>query len=293
MTATRVSPAKFPLEFRLASGRSLIDSARRRDLLFEPGGNRARDFWGDRFLLRAARTPGPHRSSPARDVVDAGRCTTSTGPAFLRARASSAELIGVMRRDLGVEIPLNDQERLLELAHAPRGSNRASSGTRASPPASATLPALFPAGAADRGALNLLLQRDPRAFRPAAGSCDRALGRCCSRISSAPVCCWRKSARPRRSSSPAPPPASRCCRPRCGRPPRSAENRRRRASQPFDDADRVVGELPLRRRFGAAAALSDAALVVAEDEIALLGERAGELAEDRDAGDRAVAIDLP
>ena len=63
--------------------------------------------------------------------------------------------------------------------------------------------------------------------------------------------------------------------------------------QPFDDADEVVGELPLRRRLGAAAALSDAALVVAEDEIALLGERAGELAEDRDTGDGAVAIDRP
>ena len=50
---------------------------------------------------------------------------------------------------------------------------------------------------------------------------------------------------------------------------------------------RVVGD---RRRFGAAAALADAALVVAHDREAGRHEIAGEVSEDRNAGDGLIAI---
>ena len=60
--------------------------------------------------------------------------------------------------------------------------------------------------------------------------------------------------------------------------------------QQLDRGAQIVGVVGERRGFGAAAALADAALVVAHDDEAGVGERAGELAEDRDAGRELVAI---
>jgi hypothetical protein len=63
--------------------------------------------------------------------------------------------------------------------------------------------------------------------------------------------------------------------------------------QQLDRRADVVGVVGERRRFGASAALADAALVVADDDVAGGGERIGDLAEDRNAGDETVAIGRP
>ena len=55
----------------------------------------------------------------------------------------------------------------------------------------------------------------------------------------------------------------------------------------------IVGVVGERAGFGAAAALADAALVVADDDEAGVGERVGDLAENRNADDEAVAIGRP
>ena len=60
--------------------------------------------------------------------------------------------------------------------------------------------------------------------------------------------------------------------------------------QQLDRRAHILGVVGERRRFGAAAALADAALVVADDDVAGVGEGAGNLAEDRNAEREAVAI---
>ena len=61
--------------------------------------------------------------------------------------------------------------------------------------------------------------------------------------------------------------------------------------EPFDDGEEVVGVVGLGDGFASAAALADGALVVADDEKSLLRQGAGELAQYRDAGNGAVAIE--
>ena len=56
---------------------------------------------------------------------------------------------------------------------------------------------------------------------------------------------------------------------------------------------RVDGELFDRGRLLASSALARASLVVAHDQIARIGERVGQLGEDRNAGDELVTIGRP
>ena len=60
--------------------------------------------------------------------------------------------------------------------------------------------------------------------------------------------------------------------------------------QQLDRRAHIVGVVGERRRLGASAALADAAFVVADDDVAGVGEGAGDLAEDRNAEGEAVAI---
>jgi hypothetical protein len=59
----------------------------------------------------------------------------------------------------------------------------------------------------------------------------------------------------------------------------------------FDGRPRIFREMLQSRRFRPAAALSNAALVVPQDEEAGIGKDVGDLAEDRNAGNVLVAID--
>ena len=63
--------------------------------------------------------------------------------------------------------------------------------------------------------------------------------------------------------------------------------------QPGVDRERVTRIVLDCGALIASAALADAAFVVADDEITLLGERAGKLGEDRYAGHRFIPIDRP
>ena len=64
------------------------------------------------------------------------------------------------------------------------------------------------------------------------------------------------------------------------------------AHQPHGGAQ-ILGVVGERRRLGPAAALPDAALVVAQHHESRVGEGVGELAEDRDADDGLVPIGRP
>ena len=224
-----------------------------------------------------------------------GTLTTSTAGAFLRLRASASSAVGVLRLDLRVELALHDQQRLAHVRHQLRriaGEQALELGVvdRAAHVGRQQLQPL----AGDHRLVNALLRvhlrlllfgRQRRAVEQALLLREHDVG----------------AGDARRGDQ------------ADGGDALVLRGRHQRDEPAFavaDDGDalridvlairqqldrrahivRVVGE---RRRFRAAAALADAALVVADDDEAGVGERAGDLAEDRDAEHEAVAIGRP
>ncbi len=211
----------------------------------------------------------------------------------LLARAGGGlEPVGVDGRHLGVEQRLHHENRLVDIAHDPRGIER----EEASEPRDVSLLPqrrrdLVPSISCQHRCLNLFLQLDRRLLfgLGPVGLCERAC-----HLRQVQFGAGHSGRRDQHESRYPILPVGRQQADRSalavtddGQP--SAIDVLSIADEP-DGRAQVFGEVCERGRLGAAATLADAPLVVAQHEVTRVGQRTGELAEDRNADDGLIAI---